>query len=241
LEPLPYLKESRLIQAAQEGDIAARNEVWMHYARLVLSVVNSFRIPESMLADAIQEGAIGLHKAIKKFEIERYNSFSTYAWPWVYQYVQRFLVSNLFSPRIPSYLFRDYMRFQRELRCCIEPGDEAALFSKWRNINRKLYKRIIQIHNANNAMPLQFLGAASHPEVFDRNEQDEVDRKAICHEAIRSLENRDQKIINMRYGMSGEPEMTLKRVGQELGLTRERIRQLQVQAEALLETRLHRI
>ena len=90
LNPLPYLKESRLIQLAQQGDIKARNEVWMHYARLVLSVVNRFSIPDRLLADAIQEGSLGIKRAIEKFEIERFHSFSTYAWRWIYQYIQRF-------------------------------------------------------------------------------------------------------------------------------------------------------
>src|SRR5689334_9946041 len=80
LEPLPYLKECRFIERAQTGDVEARNIVWTHHLRLVYSVANQFNFHENDLPDALQEGAIGLSRAVARFEIHRYAAFSTYAW-----------------------------------------------------------------------------------------------------------------------------------------------------------------
>jgi RNA polymerase sigma factor (sigma-70 family) len=241
LEPLPYLKESHLIRAAQAGDIDARNEVWMHYARLVLSVINEFHVPEHLLADSIQEGVMALAKAIEKFEVERLNSFSTYAWHWICNGIQRFLVRNLFPLRFPDYLFDDYMRFLRELRKCVEPGDEAGCRARWHGLDRRLYVRMMLIHAAVHPLALPDADARSHPKVFDVLQQGELELTAICHEAVHSLKRRDRAIISMRYGLFGGRAMTLAEIGHKLKLTRERIRQLQVEAEARLGILLKRL
>lgn len=241
LEPLPYLKESKLIQLAQQGDISARNQVWMHYARLVFSVVNRFHVPDRLLADAVQEGSLGIKRAIEKFQIERFHSFSTYAWRWIYQYIQRFLVENLLPVRIPSNLFNDYMHFRRDLRDCREPGEETSLCGKWCESNPSLYHRVILLHAIFQPTPLHHLNATLHPSEFDFVEHVEVDWAGICLDALTVLHERERSIIQKRYGLFGERAMTLEEIGGEFNLTRERIRQIQEKAERRLRRRLKSI
>jgi RNA polymerase sigma factor (sigma-70 family) len=241
LEPLSYLIESKLIERAKAGDIEARNDVWMHYARLTLSVVNHFRIPDHLLPDAIQEGCIGLTRAIQKFEIERFNSFSTYAWRWIYQYVQRFLVDNVLPLRLPSYLFPEYMRFRRELRECKAPGDENALMARWHRKNPRLYARIIRVHSVIHMVPSHLLERRQHPCSHDEEFVEHPNWDSVCREALQTLHERERSILQKRYGLYGGKPMNLREIGDEMHLTRERIRQIQDKAEKKLRRRCDRI
>ncbi len=236
-EAWDYLVEMRLIQCAQQGDINARNAVWMHHARLTLSVVNCFRIPEHLLSDAIQEGCIGLKRAIEKFEVERLNSFSTYAWQWIYQSVQRFLVYNVLPLRVPPLLFSDYLRFRRELRRCREPGDEAAVVDRWWQANSGLYTRIVRLHAVVVIRPTHFIDEAEHPCISDEEIDETPNWTDICREALRVLKHRDRSIIEKRYGLFGGRTMNLRELGEEENVTRERIRQIQFRAEKKLQRR----
>jgi RNA polymerase sigma factor (sigma-70 family) len=233
-KPLLYSVESRLVRLAQAGDEDARNRLWVQHLRLVLSVVNDFRIPEALLSDAIQEGALGIKRAIEKFEVERYNSFSTYAWRWVYQYIQRFLVGDLFLARLPSYIFPDYMRFRKELNAAGTPDDERRVYDRWRAADRKTYHRVLLVHAMTEVVPSHLLERADQPPAPDEEEPEKTDWKGLVADSLRVLHDRERDVIVLRYGLSGEPAMSLKEVGKRYGLTRERIRQIQEKAEQRL-------
>lgn len=237
-KPLPYYIESRLVRLAQAGDGDALNRLWVQHLRLVLSVANDFRIPEALLPDAIQEGALGLKRAIEKFEVERYNSFSTYAWRWVYQYIQRFLVGDLFLARLPSYIFPLYMRFRRELIAAGTPDGECLVYGRWRVAHRKSYHRVLLVHAMTQVVPVHLLERANHPPAPEEEEPDETDWKGLIADSLRVLRDRERDVIVLRYGLSGEPAMSLKEVGEKYGLTRERIRQIQEKAEQRLRRHL---
>lgn len=241
LTPLGYLEESKLIERAKAGETAARNQLWMQYARLTLSVVNLFRVPEHLLADAIQEGCIGLTRAIAKFEVERFNSFSTYAWAWIYNGIQRFVADNVLPLRLPAYLFPEYMRFRRELRACKEPGDEAAVMERWHRDNPRLLSLMLRAHAVILGVPLHLLENGEHPFALDAEHAEAPDWKSLCLDAIRGLHERERIVIVKRYGLFGCPDLTLQQVADELQLTRERVRQIQEKAEGKLRRHCNRI
>lgn len=232
--PLPYLIECRLVRLAQGGDRDALNRLWVQHLRLVFSVANHFRIPDALLADAVQEGALGLKVAIEKFEVERYNSFSTYAWRWIYQNIQRFLVAHLFAARVPDYLFPDYMRFRRELRAAGTPDGERLVYDRWRAGHERTYRRMLLIHAFARPLPLHSLHRRDHPVAPAETQPDETDWKGLVADAMRALNDRDREVVVLRYGLSGGGEMSLEEVGKRYGLTRERIRQIQERAEQRL-------
>lgn len=239
-EPLPYLKESRLVRLAQDGDRDALNQLWVQHLRLVFSVANHFRIPDALLADAMQEGALGLKTAIEKFEVERYNSFSTYAWRWIYQHVQRFLVAHLFLARLPSYVFPHYMRFRRDLRAAGTPDGERAVFDRWRGGDDRTFRRVLAVYALAEPVPVHLLDRAAHPLAPTEEPPSEIDWSALVGDALRTLKDREREVIILRYGLTGGEEMSLKEVGRRYGLTRERIRQIQEKAERRLRRRFEK-
>ena len=121
VEPFSYLVECRLILAAQGGNTVARNQVWEHYARVVLSVANELYIPQHLLEDAIQEGLIGLYRAIIAFDVASLDTFSEFSRVYIRRQIQRFLFAFSFRAKIPSNWFYEYCRFANGLHKCVNP------------------------------------------------------------------------------------------------------------------------
>lgn len=238
LRPLGYIEEIRLIEKAKAGDIAARNRVWMHYARLTLAVVNHFRIPDHLMADAIQEGAIGVKRAIEKFDVGRFNSFSTYAWPWIYQCVQRFLSNNANTVRVPVHLLTPYRRFRRELRGSAGTADETALLWTIAAGDRRLYQQLVRVHAVALLLPVDEVDPEDHPTFSEEPTHDVPDWAGICRTGLGMLHERQRVILQKRYGLDGGSPMSLREVGAYLHLTKERVRQIQLDAEGRLRHRL---
>ncbi len=240
LQPLGYLAEIRLIQRAQAGDIDARNDLWIHFARLVLSVVNGFHLTEDVLADAVQEGCIGIKRAIEKFDIERLNSFSSYAWPWIHQHIQRFLATKGFTHYFPPHLFQDYIKYRRELQNCPLPGDAARLESRWRMLDEHRYLRLRRIHALLDARPIHDVDPSEHPLVRDVEPDDSRPLPEVCSELLAKLPSRDREILELRFGFKGGREHSLREIGELYHLTKERIRQIEERAlERLRELARH--
>jgi RNA polymerase primary sigma factor len=227
LPVLGYVAETRLIQRAQAGDIAARNEVWLHFLRLALAVVNDFHVAECNLADAIQEGAMGIKRAIEKFDPERLNSFTTYAWPWISNHIRIHLVSNSFGRHCPAYLFRDYTAYRRELRNCHEPDHERDLERRWLARGVRRYRLIRRFHSFSKSIPIHDLKPREHPARSDEDENDWRPPIEVCRELVARLHPRDRTVIELRFGLQDGRERTLREVGEQLHLTRERIRQIE--------------
>ncbi len=229
VKPLPYLEESRLFEQAQNGDIGARNILWRQHLRLAFSVVNGFHLPQSLLADAIQEAAIGLVRAIEQFEVHRYLAFSTYAWYWMEQRVRRFQIDNRYAARIPAYLYTEYHRFHFGLRRCRSGSDWFDWREEWLSAHPRIFARLSRFHRLAHPGPLDdALDLACRlPDPASTLEHMEI--RAIVRATVDRLPAREAHIIVRRYGLDGEPEATLKEIGHEIGLTRERVRQLEVE------------
>jgi RNA polymerase sigma factor (sigma-70 family) len=243
LPQLSYLQECRLIERAQQNDIDARNEYWIHHLRLTLSVVNRFRIPDAILEDAVQEGVIGIKRAIELFEIDRLNSFTTYAWLWISQSIQRFLSSHLYRAHIPDYLFRRFRKFRREIQTSVGLEDRAAILQKWAADNGRLYRSLQSIFPLVEALPLEWVDHEEHPSYTEEEGEAEETESVVqsCRAAVATLRDRDRLIIEKRFGLAGHRRMSLREIGDELHLTRERIRQLEFRALKRLKKRLQNV
>ncbi|MGP1347474.1 MAG: sigma-70 family RNA polymerase sigma factor [Phycisphaerales bacterium] len=238
---LPYLMQSRLIQRAQAGDTTARNTVWIHNARLVYSVLGRFGVQDHIVADALQAGQLGVLRAIERFDVERYLAFSTYASHWIRSRVRVSETKDSFSTRIPSYLWPDLIRFHRHVA---QAGSADAWFDArdaWLADDRKTYSLMLGLHAV--ACPVS-LDRSAHD--LPAAEPGPLDR-LIAHEErgelLRQLEklpDRDATILLHRFRDTLAYDSALQRIGERVGLTRERVRQLIAEALVLLHARLAR-
>lgn len=230
-ESLSYYEEMTLIRKAQAGDLLARNEIWQRHLRLVFSVVNRLHVPIDLMSDALQEGAIGIERAIRKFDLERYGKFSTYAWPWIWQHIQRFLHTRALPSRIPSNLVRSYFQFRRELRQAAgSTKDTEAVLQRWRESDASVYRRLLGIHTISTAGEIQLVATDSLPTYREHHPQQRLDRESLITEISSILNSRSRYVVVRRFALDGRPESTLEELGIELKVTRERIRQIEQKA-----------
>jgi RNA polymerase sigma factor (sigma-70 family) len=234
---LGYLTEARLIEHAQNGDVAARNTVWCSHLRLAMSAVNEFHIPRPLVPDAFQEAAIGLEQAIMRYEVRRFLSFSTYAWYWITQRVRRLLTSHRSPIRIPDYLHRKFAHFSHERKACRGPGEWFDWFDSWSSRDCEQFLSLVRVYHLTHDPPSE-ADLLAHASADDRHQSLAPDEKRMIHQALRALPEREKSILEQRFGLNGNGEVILENIGQELGLTRERVRQIQQEALRTLQTRL---
>jgi RNA polymerase sigma factor (sigma-70 family) len=233
-----YLRSAKLIRAAQAGSQEAKQQFWLANSRLGYSGVNWARVRPDRAADAVQEAQIGICRAIEKFDVQRLLAFSTYATYWVRQRIRRQRQrEDLFVP-VPNHLYAAYLHFRKRV---VEAEHPAAWFEARENLltaDAVAYERLLRLHVLAAPVPLtRTCHPASAPDdacaLLERQEQDEALRRAL-----KRLAPRDREILSARYGLDGQGERTLETVGRQLGLTRERVRQLQNNALARLRTAL---
>ena len=226
-EKLTYFNEMTLIRRAQGGNLDARNEMWVRNLRLVYSIINEFHVPPDMTADALQEGAIGIKRAIEKFDLERYGAFSTYAWAWVWQRIQTFLHRRVNPCRVPAQLTQEYARFRQGMSRAATEAETEEVLAKWKEQEPHVFSRLLGIYRISTPIPLQLLPETAHPAYEDVSFDDTIDRTALIAAALPRLPERERTIITRRFGLDGAPEETLEQLGSRFNVTRERIRQIE--------------
>lgn len=242
VKPLSFLKLARLAEKAKEGDESARDQIWLSNVRLTLSVVNEFAIPDHLLPDACQAGVLGLVRAIERYDPQQLHEFTTYAYHWVRSRVRRLLSEEKLGFRIPSYLYHDYIGFRRSISRLRQRSEWFDWRESWLEESPKQYARLILLHNVVSARR-EYLWSPQLRELrCDDDPPDllcarlEIDIK--IREAVRRLDGRLRDIIIRRHGLFGREQETLEEIAFTLGVTRERVRQLQVVAERKLRRRL---
>ena len=246
---LTHQEEIELSNRAKQGDQRARQRLIEKNLRLVVSVAKKYRGYGLPFEDLIQEGNIGLMKAVEKFDPDRGFRFSTYATWWIRQAVQRAVADKGRTIRVPVHMtekIRKMARTYNELSAEFErePTDEE--------VAERLGWTIDEVRDVKDAMPdatslNQPLSSDSDSSELGELVEDErasdtpgtVMRgmeSAQLGEAIQRLPERNRYVLLRRYGLDSHEPATLAQLSDELGVSRERIRQLQREAERMLKS-----
>ena len=238
--PLLNLEEETLLaKKALEGDKEAQEQLVNSNLRLVVKIAHDFKGRGLPLCDLISEGNLGLIKAVGMFDPSKGAKLSTYASWWIKQYMQHAVLNQTRIVRVPPQNHTKGLQVQfarRKLEA--ELGREPTVEEIAKNLN--LTPRMVQ--NAQQGLTTTiYLDAEIHPgddsvysEIIPDTKGDSPDDNAsnselyaLVHDLADSLEEREKAIIYMRYGLDGNPPMTLDEVSRAIGRTRERVRQLQ--------------
>ncbi len=246
---LTHGEEIDLSNRAKAGDKRARQRLIEKNLRLVVSVAKKYRGMGLPFEDLIQEGNIGLMKAVEKFDPERGFRFSTYATWWVRQAVQRAAADKGRTIRVPVHMtekIRKMARAYNELSAELDraPSDEE--------VAERLEWSVGDVRDVKDAMPdatslNQPLGSdsdASEIGEFVQDERASDTAGEVMREmetqglgaAIERLPERQRYVLVRRYGLDEQDPATLAQLSDELGVSRERVRQLQREAERMLKS-----
>lgn len=237
-ETLTAAERSRLERIREEGE-AARERLIQSNMRLVISFAKKYRGQGLDFMDLIQEGNIGLLTAVDRFDYHLGNRFSTYATWWIRQGVTRALANNSREIRIPAHLhthLRHMKRFRQEMEQ--ENGRLPTLEEIAAEVQLPLAKVRWLMDIARPLLHLeQPVGEEPDTELGEFIEDDKgdapddlVSRKIMgeqVREMLTELSPREANILRLRYGLGGDAPQTFKEIGQKMGLSRERIRQLE--------------
>ncbi len=242
-------EEKHFGRLARKGDEQGRKRMIESNLRLVVKISRRYLNRGLSLLDLIEEGNLGLIHAVEKFDPERGFRFSTYATWWIRQAIERAIMNQTRTIRLPVHVVKEmnyYLRASRELSQKLdhEPSAEdiARLIEKPVDEVRRMLKLSERVDSID---AVREAGDRSRLEmVADDNSPDpavQVQRKDLFSKLdmlLNELSEKHQDVISRRFGLRGHNRATLEEVGAEIGLTRERVRQIQIEALSRLRRAL---
>jgi RNA polymerase primary sigma factor len=234
-------QEDWLTRRVQEGDKAARQRLIEANMRLVINIARSYRNKAVPLEDLIQEGAIGLMQAAERFDPARGFRFSTYATHWIRQAIGRAIDNKAKAIRIPAHVSQTMRRIEREkLRLVSENGVEPSCEQIAEALGITVKKLTTIINSCQEMLSLDMnvgeagnttLGGLIRDESADPEDQvltEEV--KAELRQIFRELNDRERCVMEMRFQLDPNTSMLQEDVAKQMNITRERVRQIEMQA-----------
>jgi len=246
---LSAAEEVALAKRVERGDLAAKEEMINANLRLVVSIAKRYRRLGVPFLDLIQEGTLGLNRAVEKFDWRLGYKFSTYAHWWIRQAVSRGIANQGKTIRLPTHIGERQHKLARAARTLAPAlGREPSLeeLAEATGLPLGHVRQALDCAEASASLH-QAVGPDGGPELADSladpaaaDPAEEAERSLLGQTVrgrLERLPERERLIVERRFGLQGEPQ-SLETVARELGLTRERVRQLQVQALKRLETEL---
>src|SRR4051794_38918764 len=233
--------EVRLSKLVEQGDKDAKDQMINSNLRLVVSLAKKYQGNDLPLLDLIQEGILGLIRAVEKFDWRRGYKFPTYATFWIRQAIQRGIANKARTIRIPVHIGqreRKVARVERELHSSLgrPPTDEEV--AKEAEISVDDIEEIRDAARAATSLdePIGEEGEAAFGDIMpsdDPEPEEEVEyslRSEALHRALDELPDREREVVKLRFGVNGNDPTPLRETGRRMGLSPERVRQLEAKA-----------
>jgi len=239
-------EEQELAKAIGAGDVAARDRMVRANLRLVVNIARGYTGKGLSLQDLIEEGNLGLLRAVEGFDPAIGTRFSTYASYWIKQSIKRALINCAKTIRIPAYMVellskwrRASTRLAEELGRTPTPEEVARVLGLPRK-KLPIIKKAIRIYNLTPQTDQADSGWTLGEMVMDERsrspDEELVENDNLVHvmQQLETMDSREATVLRMRFGLDDNEPKTLKEIGEALGLTRERVRQIETEALAKL-------